>query len=188
MATSIDIPDYTVAIPPMTCRDRIMYRILQTIADIPNPYSTVGDSNASHGDLFNEVVFGDTVAVPAEVNPVVGIVEMEETPIALLFPYVDKELRISVEFRWLPDKKDVDTFRLFRYYLAQLTSRLTGKSDEVQRMPTADHPEGLTIGVREDGNFPQIEGAEEEAPSGVLNLIVTYRHVNGDPYKFHPND
>lgn len=180
MATSYTPPDSSLNYP-LTVRDRILFELLQRIASIVNDISpTEGDAG---DDLFSEVQFGDTQESPPEARPVCGIIEGEEEATMLLYPYVDKELRISLEFRWLP-KTNVDNHFAFRYYLGKLQKRLFGSVENLQ-MRTAEFPDGMTLNVREERNYPQIEGPSDDNPSGVLDLTVTYRHVNGDPEKFH---
>ena len=157
---------------PQTVRDKIIWTLANKLAALP------GDLPG--GDLFQFVMMNETYSVPGESYPVIAIIEAEEATISMLYPYVDKALKIILEFRWLA-KDGVDTNRQFRYYLAQLQKSLFGTQSNIQLM-SIEYPAGLSTNVHEEGNAPQIDPDPDSIPSGILQIVVSYRHVNGDPY------
>lgn len=157
-----------VLITKKTVLQRILDEQMQRLADLE-------DENGK--PVFNHVLGGDISSRPEMEYPVVGVDQGDEEVVSQMWPFIDKNVTITYDFRFLPqsEQDDVDVYDLFRYYLGKLQERLFGSVENITLG-------GLTINVQEAGSNPQIEGIDDPSPGGVLIATITYRHVNGDPY------
>jgi len=158
-----------VIITKKTVLQRIIDEMMQRVLDM---------EDADENRIFNRVVGGSVDSLSTDMYPVCGFDQGDEEVIAQVYPFIDKNVTIIIEFRFHRqyEQADIDSYDLFRYYLGKLQERLFGKHENVTL-------NGLTINVAEAGSNPQIEGLDDPSPGGVLIATVTYRHVNGDPYK-----
>lgn len=117
---------------------------------------------------------GPVQGINALAFPLCTLMQGPETTHSALWPFVDKVIRLFIEFRF-QRRFDVDSFDTYRYYLGKLQQRLVGSQDNITMG-------GLTINVTEVGANPEIESQADTSPGGMLMIDVHYRHYINDPY------
>jgi hypothetical protein len=151
----------------VTVRQRIIGELYDRLANCRDP--TTGNL------VFNKVVKEDLDETSAQELPIVGFEESEETQAEYLYPFVRKQLSISVEYRFA-NKKGVDVYDEFNYYLGVLQKTLLTVQNGTGAWAYAED-------VSEVGNTPRIVSRNDNRPGGCLVLLIKYRHYNGDPYR-----
>lgn len=114
----------------------------------------------------------DLNTVQALELPAVGIEVGEEETIDVMWPILNKRLRVFIPFKF-SNTAGLDVYDTFDYYLGLLQHRLL--SDKTIG--------GLAIDIHEAGNSPEIADRQDQRPGGVLYVDILYRVRNDDPYR-----
>jgi hypothetical protein len=104
--------------------------------------------------------------------PAVGIEVGDEETIDLLWPCLNKRVRVFIPFKFSP-VMGLDVYDTFDYYLGLLQYRLLADKSIA----------GLAIDIHEAGNSPEIADRQDPRPGGVLYVDILYRVRNDDPYR-----
>lgn len=145
-----------------TVRESLVKALQNIVACITN----------DEGELvFNNVYRGNLDADKSIAFPAVGLEEGEEETIDLMFPKIDKRLRIIIHFKFTKNV-DVDLSSDFNYYLGQLQNVVFNDLSIG----------GFGFNIQEIGNVTEMENRFDKRPGGALIVEVSYRHVNGDPF------
>jgi hypothetical protein len=102
--------------------------------------------------------------------PGVRIEEGAEQTMGMLWPYVDKRLRLYFHVKVIA-VMGVDPDPLINYYFTRIGQLLVN---------TDGHLANLTHGVEEAGNSIERNGSADPEPGGTLVIDIDYRHRHGD--------
>ena len=148
--------------PPRTIKQQI----------IANLYALLPGMQVDGRRVWNLVTKERDLSTTANLElPAVGIETGDEETIDVMWPCLNKRLRVFIPFKFSPTM-GLDVYDTFDYYLGLLQHRLL-----VDKTIG-----GLAIDIHEAGNSPEIADRQDPRPGGVLYVDILYRVRNDNPY------
>lgn len=156
--------------PLPTVRQRIIDYLLVKLNTMVGTMDDTDDPQ----DMWASVSRGSVSSIEGIGLPAICLDESTEDTIDMTWPGIIKELNFIIEWKWV-ETYGVNRYEEFNWYLGRLQETLFNPAD-------------LSLGnlardIQEMNSYPQIEGPNDNQPSGALTFKVQYDHYNGNPYK-----
>lgn len=146
-----------------TVRQNIIDSLYTIVSEMVDPEDLTSIWNNYLKDNLDDIDYAQL--------PAVGIEEGDEEVEAMMWPCVQKVLKVYIHFKFSV-KEGLDVYNTFNYYLGIMQYHLF---------------KDLTVGgyaynIKEVGNAPEIIDYNDNLPGGVLMVEIYYKHRHDDPY------